>query len=79
MRNSYYDFNGWGRDSGVVPQKWEPGKPIPFDQEPEKTGLPNRRPTGRAAPPMCGKSGSKSREIRRETAPGAFCFSWLFC
>lgn len=47
MRNSYYDYNGWGRDSGVVPKKWEPGeRPAPYGAVPGEPPEAPQAPSG---------------------------------
>lgn len=74
MRNSYYDFNGWGRDSGVVPQKWEPGKPIPFDQEPEKTGAAQQEADGPRRTPDVRKKRIKKPRNQERNGAGGFLF-----
>ncbi|MCI8474491.1 MAG: serine protease [Oscillospiraceae bacterium] len=67
MRNNYFDFNNWSRES-MEPQRWEPGeRPGPYGEIPgearalrEEVG---RRPQGRQSRPA-------RRERRRGARPG---------
>ena len=79
MRNNYFDFNNWSRES-MEPQRWEPGeRPGPYGEIPgearalrEEVG---RRPQGRQSRP--GENGGGGRGPGREpTAPPDFSFCW---
>ncbi len=71
MRSSIYDYDGWSRNSGMVPQKWEPGEPpapygdVPGDRPPVQEEAQKRRtPSLRR-----GKGEKKERLSRRKDLP----------
>lgn len=79
MRNSIYDYNGWTRDSGMVPQEWEPGEtPEPYGDVPgDRSGAPEE-PQGHRTPDLWrGRDGrrprAKRRRPREENGTGGFC------
>lgn len=78
MRNSYYDFNGWGRDSGVVPQKWEPGEVTPFEQEPQ-TSVPRETETVKSPKSARTKVGKPKRAEKSGAGGFLFFLALLLC
>lgn len=78
MRNSYYDFNGWGRDSGVVPQKWEPGEVTPFEQEPQASA-PRETETVKSPKSARTKVGKPKRAEKSGAGGFLFFLALLLC
>lgn len=82
MRNSIYDYNGWARDSGMVPQEWEPGEaPGPYGDVPgDRKTVPEEPQSGRRTPDL--RRGRKNRKPKAKKQPrprekngtGGFCF-----
>lgn len=79
MRNSIYDFDGWTRESGMVPQQWEPGEaPEPYGEVPGNEAP--EEPQGRRTPSMWKNKRdkrppkSKRSRPREENGTGGFCF-----
>lgn len=81
MRSSMYDYNGWSRDSGMVPQKWEPGEPpAPYGDVPGGCPPEPEEPRERRTPSLWrgkGKKGEaslrKKNRPREENGTGGFC------
>ena len=77
MRNSMYDYDGWTRDSGMVPQDWEPGKaPEPYGEVPG--GLPPEPPQPRRTPDLWRRKKAprpKKSRPREENGTGGFCLT----
>ncbi len=79
MRNSIYDFDGWRREPGMVPQQWEPGEaPQPYGEVPGNE--PAEEPQGRRTPSMWRDKRDqrpprpKKSRPREENGTGGFCF-----
>lgn len=80
MRSSMYDYNGWSRDSGMVPQKWEPGEaPAPYGDVPGSCPPEPEEPRGRRTPSLWRKAEKKKTRSgkrplpREENGTGGFC------
>lgn len=81
MRSSMYDYDGWSRDSGMVPQKWEPGKPpAPYGDVPGDRPTEPAEPQGRQTPSLWrGKDRKRETPPRKKSLPreengtGGFC------
>lgn len=77
MRNSIYDYDGWTRDSGMVPQEWEPGKaPEPYGEVPG--GLSTEPPQPHRTPNLWRKQRppkSAKTRLREENGTGGFCLA----
>ncbi len=79
MRNSIYDYDGWKRDSGMVPQEWKPGEaPAPYGEVPGSQSAPPEGPSRRTPNLWKGKRGKKApgtpkRRPREENGTGGFC------
>lgn len=81
MRSSMYDYDGWSRDTGMVPQHWEPGQPVePYGEVPGgQPPAPENVPGPRRTPQLWGgrkKQSSprpKKERPREENGTGGFC------
>ncbi len=81
MRNSIYDYDGWTRDSGMVPQEWEPGEaPGPYGEVPgEGSPVPESSQDRRTPDLWRGRKGGKAPKGKKRPRPkeengtGGFC------
>lgn len=78
MRSSIYDHNGWSSDSGMVPQKWEPGEPpAPYGDVPADRPPAEEEPRERRTPSLWRRKKEKPPQKRNHPregdGTGGFC------
>lgn len=72
MRNSYYDFNGWSRDTGVVPKKWEPEETVGAYGALPGEEIAAREELSPASKGRRRRAGAKKR-LGEKSGAGGFC------
>ncbi|MCI9264514.1 MAG: serine protease [Oscillospiraceae bacterium] len=77
MRNNYFDFNNWSRES-MEPRKWEPGeKPGPYGEVPGEEKNPVGQEPRRPGPGRKAPAEKKRRRQGTEKTDGAAGFFFL--